>query len=94
MGGVEQGPIFPWDHFRYIKAIADAGSLSGAARLLTVNESTVFRRLRDIERELGARLFMGKRGSYVLTPLGEEMVRLATRMADDIAAFERRTKGQ
>jgi DNA-binding transcriptional LysR family regulator len=83
-----------WDHFRCIKAIADARSLKGAAQVLGVNESTVFRRLRDIERELGAGLFMRERGSYVLTPLGEEMVRLAGKMADDIAAFERRAKGE
>lgn len=32
-----------WDDFRLIKAIADAGGLTGAAAALNVNHSTVFR---------------------------------------------------
>jgi DNA-binding transcriptional LysR family regulator len=82
-----------WDDFRFAKAIAEARSLGGAAERLGVNHSTVFRRLAQIEHRLGARLFERGRGGYALTPCGEEMVRLAERMGDDIVAFERKATG-
>jgi DNA-binding transcriptional LysR family regulator len=86
--------MLSWDDFRYVKAIADTRSLSGAAAALGVNHSTVFRRLGQIEKQLGSRLFERGRGGYALTPSGEEMVELAERVGDDITAFERRITGR
>src|SRR3982750_1638196 len=68
--------MLSWDDFRYVKAIADTRSLGGAAQELSVNHSTVFRRLAQIEKQLGSRLRSNSRGGYALTPCGEEMVRL------------------
>jgi DNA-binding transcriptional LysR family regulator len=85
--------MLSWDDFRYVKAIADTRSLGGAATELSVNHSTVFRRLAQIEKGLGSRLFERSRGGYALTPCGEEMVRLAERMGEDIVAFERQVTG-
>ena len=85
--------MLSWDDFRYVKAIADHRSLAGAAGVLGVNHSTVFRRLAQIEEQLGSRLFERSRGGYALTPCGEEMVRLAERMDEDIVSFERRVTG-
>ena len=76
--------MLSWDDFRYVKAIADTRSLAGAAQTLGVNHSTVFRRLGQIEHQLGSRLFERGRAGYALTPAGEEMVRLADRMGEDI----------
>jgi DNA-binding transcriptional LysR family regulator len=42
-----------WDDFRLIKAIADHDGLTGAAAALSVNHSTVFRRLGQIEEIVG-----------------------------------------
>jgi DNA-binding transcriptional LysR family regulator len=86
--------MLSWDDFRYVKAIADAHSLGGAAHALGVNHSTVFRRLGLIEERLGSRLFERGRASYALTPSGEEMVRLAERVSEDIISFERKVTGQ
>src|SRR5215210_673099 len=85
--------MLSWDDFRYVKAIADTRSLGGAAEALAVNHSTVFRRLAQIEKGLGSRLFERSRGGYALTPCGEEMVRLAERMGEDIITFERQVTG-
>lgn len=85
--------MLSWDDFRFVKAIADSRSLGGAAQELAVNHSTVFRRLAQIEKQLGSRLFERSRGGYALTPCGEEMVRLAERMGEDIVAFERQVTG-
>ena len=85
--------MLSWDDFRYIKAIAGGRSLAGAAEALGVNHSTVFRRLGQIEGQLGSRLFERSRAGYALTPCGEEMVRLAERMEEDILTFERQVTG-
>jgi DNA-binding transcriptional LysR family regulator len=85
--------MLSWDDFRYVKAIADTRTLAGAATELSVNHSTVFRRLALIEQQLGSRLFERSRSGYALTPCGEEMVRLAERMGEDIVAFERQVTG-
>jgi DNA-binding transcriptional LysR family regulator len=86
--------MLSWDDFRYIKAIADSRSLNGAAQMLKVNHSTIFRRLGQVEEQLGSRLFDRGRSGYVLTPCGEEMVRLAERIGHDVTTFERKVSGQ
>ena len=89
-----RGCMLSWDDFRYVKAIAEARSLAGAADDLGVNHSTVFRRLAQIEQQLGSRLFERGRAGYALTACGEQMVELAERMGEDIISFERRVTGQ
>ncbi|MFG1417811.1 LysR family transcriptional regulator [Xanthobacter sp. V0B-10] len=86
--------MIAWDDFRLVRAIAESGSLAGAAELLAVNHSTVFRRLGALEAQIGTRLFDRARAGYVPTPTGEEMVRLAERMGEEVAAVERRITGQ
>ena len=86
--------MLSWDDFRHVKAIADRGSLGGAAKVLGINHSTAFRRLGQIEQRLGARLFKRARSSYSLTSAGEEMVRLAERMERDVASFQPRGHGK
>jgi uncharacterized protein (TIGR00369 family) len=81
--------MLSWDDFRIVKAVADRGTLTEAAKVLRINQSTVFRKLGQIEHRIGARLFKRNRSGYTLTPRGEEMVRLADRMQQDVAAFER-----
>ncbi len=83
-----------WDDFRLVKAIAEARSLAGAADALDLNHSTVFRRLGQIETELGRPLFERWRTGYAPTADGDEMIALALRMADNIVDFERRLSGQ
>jgi DNA-binding transcriptional LysR family regulator len=83
-----------WDDFRLVKAIAEARSLVGAAETLGLNHSTVFRRLGQIETDLGRALFERSRTGYTATAAGEEMVALAHRMSDGVFEFERRLAGQ
>jgi len=84
----------PWDDFRLVKAIADTKSLNGAADILGINHSTVFRRLSDLEKRIGTMLFERHRSGYALTPAGEEMAQLAARMDDDVESFTRKLVGQ
>jgi DNA-binding transcriptional LysR family regulator len=83
-----------WDEFRLIKSVAEARSLVGAADSLGVNHSTVFRRLAAVESAVGARLFERSRTGYEPTAAGEEMIALATTMAESVQEFERRVAGR
>jgi DNA-binding transcriptional LysR family regulator len=83
-----------WDEFRLVKSVADSRSLVGAAEALGLNHSTIFRRLGAVEAIIGARLFERSRSGYQPTAAGEEMIELATRMAESITDFERRVAGR
>ncbi len=83
-----------WDEFRLVKSIAEARSLVGAAERLGVNHSTVFRRLAAVETAVGARLFERSRAGYEPTAAGEEMIALASTMAESVLEFERRVAGR
>lgn len=83
-----------WDDLRLFLAVARAGSLSGAAREVGVNHSTVFRRIGAFEDSLGVRLFDRLPSGYALTAAGEEMQASAERVEAEIAALDRRVTGQ
>jgi DNA-binding transcriptional LysR family regulator len=83
-----------WDEFRLVKSVAEARSLVGAAEILGVNHSTVFRRLAALEQAVGARLFERSRTGYEPTVAGEEMIALASTMAQSVLEFERRVAGR
>lgn len=83
-----------WDDFRLVKAIADHSGLTGAAAALGVNHSTVFRRLGQIEEQVGLQLFERRKTGYVATAAGVEMAALAGRVEEDVATFSRRLAGR
>ncbi|MGV6848401.1 MAG: LysR family transcriptional regulator [Marinibacterium sp.] len=83
-----------WDDQRYALAIARAGSVTGAARDLGVNRSTVLRRLDAFEAALGVRLFDRRPQGYFATPAGESLVAIAARMEDLTHEIDRRIAGQ
>lgn len=83
-----------WDDLRLFLAVARAGSLSGAARVLGVTHSTVFRRIGAFEQRLGVRLFDRLPGGYALTAAGEEMRDSVLRIEEEISALALKVTGQ
>lgn len=82
-----------WDDLRVFLTVERAGSLSGAARALAINHSTVLRRLRSLEADLGARLFEHLATGYVLTSTGEALRDRLRGVEDDIEAAQRALTG-
>jgi DNA-binding transcriptional LysR family regulator len=78
---VRKRPEVDWDGLRYFLAVARAGTLSGAARELRVEHTTIARRIDAIERELGAKLFLRNPRGYVATAVGEALVEAAQSMS-------------
>jgi DNA-binding transcriptional LysR family regulator len=83
-----------WDDLLYVLSVGRTGSLSGAARELKVNHSTVFRRIGLIEEQLGVRLFDRRRDGYAPTAAGEAVIEMAARLDEDVVALERRLAGE
>lgn len=63
-----------WETWRTVLATARAGSLSGAAVALAVDATTVARRLRRLEAELGRRFFLRRAGGVEPTPACAELL--------------------
>ena len=83
-----------WNDLRYFAAVSRSGSLAGAARALGVNHSTVFRRIKSLERSLAVRLFDRTHDGYVLTAEGEEMMVTALGVEEAITGLDRRMSGK
>lgn len=77
-----------WDDLRVFLAIARAGSISGAAKRLGVQHSTVSRRLRSLEEQLSTRLIERKKSGYELTEAGEELQLSASKIEIEVLKFE------
>jgi DNA-binding transcriptional LysR family regulator len=82
-----------WDDLRFFLAAARSRTLSGAARRLGVNQTTVTRRLEALEAELGVRLFDRTPGGIIATQAGAEILRVAEQVEDNVAALERQALG-
>lgn len=82
------------DDLRLIQAIADSGSLGGAAARVGVDHSSAFRRLRALEARTGARLFERARRGYTPTPAGEIAIAAAARIGAELDTLDRRLFGQ
>ncbi len=69
-----------WDHLRVMLEVARAGTLLAAARRLGVDQSTVSRRLAQVEFSTGGTLFKRSRQGLALTRLGREIFSRVERM--------------
>ena len=58
---------FAWDDVRHFLAFARAGSMQAAAKALGVNQSTVQRRIAELEECIGQRLVEHHLKGYRLT---------------------------
>jgi DNA-binding transcriptional LysR family regulator len=86
-------PSIDWDDLHILLAIADTGSLNAAAGKLSVNHTTVLRRLRAIEKRLGMALFEQLPNGQALTPAVERALPALMRMAEAALEAERRVLG-
>jgi len=83
----------PWDDLRYFLAVARNGSLSGAAKALGVNHSTVLRRIHSYEERQGVRLFERLPTGYALTQAAENIYPHALDIEARVRAIDRALVG-
>ncbi|MFI9783148.1 LysR substrate-binding domain-containing protein [Kitasatospora sp. NPDC051984] len=81
---------------RYFLAVAEAESVTAAARQVHVTQPALSRQLRALERDLGVSLFTRRPGSLTLNaagrrfrPIAQDLVRRAERAAETMTAVGR-----
>ena len=79
-----------WEDIRLFLAIVRTGSFTGAARALGQHQSTVSRRVGELERNLGGQLFQRNARSFTLTSLAERLRPEAEAVASAVERFEQR----
>ena len=82
-----------WSDVRIFLAVARAGTLGAAARMLHLSHPTIGRRLRAIEEATGHVLFQRTAEGFVLTEEGGAVLPHAERMEEHALAMERRLAG-
>lgn len=82
-----------WDDLRYFLAIVDTGSLTGAARQLRVEHTTVSRRVDALEKSLGLRLFDRLPRQWQLTAEGESLMPGLRRLEDEALSLQTAAAG-
>ncbi|HXS42939.1 MAG TPA: LysR family transcriptional regulator [Stellaceae bacterium] len=85
----EPPAAFDWNDLIYFLAIARSGSVLGAAKLLRVSQSTVHRRMRELESRFGRSLLKTDPTGSRLTEFGCGMLAHAERVEDAITALQR-----
>lgn len=83
-----------WDDYQYLLAVARAGSLTAAARLLKTSAPTVGRRIMSLEKRLGARMFDRNQTGYTLTESGEAIRQKAQDVEEAVLSLEREAFGR
>src|ERR1700736_2890502 len=73
-------------HLRYFVAVAEAGSLTVAARKLRTSQPSLRRQIRDLEDEVGARLLTRRARGIELTPAGRAFLEHARSVLSQVEA--------
>jgi DNA-binding transcriptional LysR family regulator len=87
----------PMDRFEgmsMVLAVAEAGSLSAAARQQKVPLATVSRKVSELEAHLHTKLFKRSSRALVLTDAGRSYIAAAKRILADVAEAERAASGE
>ncbi len=82
-----------WDDFRFFLSVARNGSFSAAAESLSVNGSTVGRRIDQLEQDLKCKLFDRQRYGMTLTPEGRRLLDHVQQMEKSVGALHQNING-
>lgn len=92
--------MFDWDDLRHFLAVLRCGSTSAAAKALKVNQTTVARRVSNLEKQLGVQLFERRTDGYRATEPGLALLARVERIetetkaiADSAATWQRDARG-
>jgi len=83
-----------WDDMRFFLAIVRANSLSGAARLLNVSQPTVSRRLANMEKQFGVRLFDRTTAGFEISAAGADILETAQHVEEELNSIDRKVFGR
>lgn len=79
-------------NLNYIEAVAEHGSIQGAARAIGISASAIDRQIKLVEEQLGAQLFDRQTRGMQLSPAGEMFVLLARKWRADETRIQSEVK--
>ena len=82
-----------WNDLKVLLALSRKGSARGAAQELGVSNSTITRRLDELEHQLHTRLFERTPDGYRMTVAAEQMLPTAEHIEELVHSAERRVTG-
>lgn len=85
--------MFDWNDLKYLLAVARHHSTIAAGKALGISQSTVHRRLKELERRTGRQLVSRQASGYRLTELGEQLLPHAERIEAAVKEFELQVTG-
>jgi len=91
---LDKNSSIDWDDLRVFLAVLRSGSLRGAARVLSLNHATVNRRLKALEAGFGSKLFDRTRDGFVPTQAGDDLLKSAERVEDELFEAQRDIAGR
>ncbi|MBV6424865.1 MAG: hypothetical protein NAOJABEB_02679 [Steroidobacteraceae bacterium] len=80
--------MYHWDDVRYFLALYRAGTISGASRRLSVNYTTIMRRIRALEAFVGAPLFKKQGTDYSLAGKGQDLLPIFEQIESSFTRLE------
>ncbi len=86
--------MLDWDNLRFFLAVARSGTLAAAAKTLHVTQSTVSRRLKGMQDDMGVRLLQRVGERYMVTLAGERIREHVEQVEEHALAVERVVAGQ
>ena len=84
--------MFNWNDLKFFLAVARQQSTIAAGKTLGVNQSTVHRRLVELEKRLQRKLVTREPVGYRLTDYAKELLPYAERIESEVKDFERHVK--
>jgi DNA-binding transcriptional LysR family regulator len=82
-----------WDDARLFLAVARAGQMLGASRVLGVNQATLSRRMASLESALGTKLLARRTHGSELTDAGQTLLETLERVETEMLAVQARLQG-
>jgi DNA-binding transcriptional LysR family regulator len=79
---------------RYFIAVADNGSVTGAAQQLSISQSTVTEAVKALEDELGVKLIERQARGVALSYKGQQFLRHATRIMAEVSDAQSALRGE
>ena len=79
---------------RYIVAIAEAGTLSGAAKALFISQPSLTKTVQELENEMGIKIFERTNKGVLLSHDGEIFLGYARQVLEQAALLESHYKTQ
>ena len=82
--------MLDWGNLEYFISCANHGTLSGCAKEMGVNHSTVSRKIEKLEKELAIKLFERRSSGYALTIHGMDLYKEVQKIDFKISALKER----